>query len=485
MTRATLDDLVGPGEFSNLALYLAPGVDVDAAVDRLRAAFAGQPLVFRSNSRLREEILAIFDQTFAITRILQVMALLIAVCGISLTLVIMARERAAELALLRAIGATRGQVLRLLVGEGGAMGVAGLLLGLAGGAGLAAILILLINRAYFGWTIRFGLPAGALAAAGGVDPGRRAGGEHPAGPARQPHGRHRTDAGGPAVSRARRLRLVWRCSRATLRPGERRGRVAAGRSRLRLGIPAGPLRAPRLQDRVVVRDRPARGPRTAAVRLPVHPVSRRHAAAGAGGRLGLVGQRPGHGPRRDHRRRGRHAHLQRDPLSRRGGPRRLRRAGRLGARLGPRARGHARPLGDPPPRRRPLRPASPATDRQGLALDLDLAPSRPLVLQGPGGFSVKDPVRRTGSLYYSITRLATAGTVVSGGDTLRGHGPELARPRDSSPASSPPTRSAGTGSACNWTTAATSCSTACAHKDGGTSAASGTLVERRRRPSAT
>jgi len=163
MTRETLAAIYGPGEISNLALYLEPGADAEAAVDRLRATFVGRPLVFRSNSRLREEILGIFDQTFAITRLLQAMALLIAVCGISLTLVIMARERAAELALLRALGATRGQVLRLLVGEGGAMGLAGLVLGLAGGAGLAAILILLINRAYFGWTIRFGLPAGALA----------------------------------------------------------------------------------------------------------------------------------------------------------------------------------------------------------------------------------------------------------------------------------------------------------------------------------
>ncbi len=61
-------------------------------------------------------------------------------------------------------------------------------------------------------------------------------------------------------------------------------------------------------------------------------------------------------------------------------------------------------------------------DRQGLALDLDLAPVRPLVLQGPGGFSVKDPARDTGSLYYSYTRLATRGVVVSAGDTLRVEG---------------------------------------------------------------
>lgn len=56
-------------------------------------------------------------------------------------------------------------------------------------------------------------------------------------------------------------------------------------------------------------------------------------------------------------------------------------------------------------------------DRQGLAFDLRLAPQRPPVLQGEGGFSVKDPARRTGSQYYSLTRLDTRGTVVSQGAT--------------------------------------------------------------------
>jgi len=158
VTRKTLDRLVGPGETHNLALYLEPGVPVDQQIDRLRAHFGGLPLEFRSNARLRSEILEIFEETFAVTRILQVMALLIAVCGISLTLIILARERAVELALLRALGATRGQIFRLNLGEGAAMGLGGLAIGLAGGAVLAVILILLVNRAYFGWTIRLGLP---------------------------------------------------------------------------------------------------------------------------------------------------------------------------------------------------------------------------------------------------------------------------------------------------------------------------------------
>jgi len=52
----------------------------------------------------------IFDQTFAVTRTLQAMALLIAAFGVSLTLLVQARERSGELALMRALGATRRQM---------------------------------------------------------------------------------------------------------------------------------------------------------------------------------------------------------------------------------------------------------------------------------------------------------------------------------------------------------------------------------------
>ena len=55
----------------------------------------------------------------------------------------------------------------------------------------------------------------------------------------------------------------------------------------------------------------------------------------------------------------------------------------------------------------------------GLALDLALVPLTPPVLQGDGGFSAKNRDGDRGSLYYSLPRLATAGTVVLDGDTLR------------------------------------------------------------------
>ncbi len=162
LTRETLASIYGPGGTASLALTLAPGADVEGTLDAMRAALAGRAVELRSNQRLRAEVLDIFDQTFAITRILQAMALLIAVCGVSLTLLIMGRERATELALYRCVGATRRQLFGLGLSEGAGLGVLGLVLGLGGGAALASILILLINRDWFGWTIRFALPADDL-----------------------------------------------------------------------------------------------------------------------------------------------------------------------------------------------------------------------------------------------------------------------------------------------------------------------------------
>jgi putative ABC transport system permease protein len=158
MDLATLAARFGPGPIHSLALYLQPGADVERVIEELRTRAGAAPLVFRSNRRLRQEVFAIFDQTFAVTRLLQAMALLIAVAGITLTLLVLARERIAELALYRALGATRAQLFAHFVGKGLGMAGLALILGTAGGMVLAGILVLVINRAYFGWTIQMYWP---------------------------------------------------------------------------------------------------------------------------------------------------------------------------------------------------------------------------------------------------------------------------------------------------------------------------------------
>lgn len=155
---AVMERAFGPGPINNVALYLEAGRDPEAMAAELRVRFVDRPLLIRSQSRLRAEVLALFDQTFAVTRILQGMSLLIAICGIALTLLVQARERAPELALYRSLGARRGQIFRIFLGEGVGMGLLGLILGFGGGIALAFILSGIINRAWFGWTIRMHWP---------------------------------------------------------------------------------------------------------------------------------------------------------------------------------------------------------------------------------------------------------------------------------------------------------------------------------------
>ncbi|HSR68919.1 MAG TPA: lipocalin-like domain-containing protein [Acidobacteriota bacterium] len=50
-------------------------------------------------------------------------------------------------------------------------------------------------------------------------------------------------------------------------------------------------------------------------------------------------------------------------------------------------------------------------DAKGIAFDLSTRPAKPLVLQGPNGYSSKGPGPGSASLYYTFPRLDTSGTV--------------------------------------------------------------------------
>jgi putative ABC transport system permease protein len=158
----TMEEHFGPGLINHVALYLETGKDAETVVDELKARMPDVPLQIRSNRRLREEVFRIFEQTFAVTRLLQAMSLLIAVSGITLTLLVLAREKVSELALYRALGAGRWQIFRTYLGKGLGIALYGLALGGLGGVALAMILIYVINRAFFGWTIALNWPGTAV-----------------------------------------------------------------------------------------------------------------------------------------------------------------------------------------------------------------------------------------------------------------------------------------------------------------------------------
>ena len=129
---------------------------------RQRFSASGEFSIY-SNRLLRTRIFEIFDQTFAVTYVLRTIAILVAVIGIVLGLTTLVTERARELAILRSIGASSGQIRRLLLWESGMLGMVASGVGLAAGLGLALVLTGVINRAFFGWTIRLAFPWWSLA----------------------------------------------------------------------------------------------------------------------------------------------------------------------------------------------------------------------------------------------------------------------------------------------------------------------------------
>jgi putative ABC transport system permease protein len=155
------------------SVYLAAGADVDQVRQSIVTRVAGlegmtlPPLVIR-NHELRQEILEIFDRSFALTYVLEAIAVLVAVLGIVNTLVTAVLERRREFAALRAIGASTIQVERLVLWEAAYLGLIGAALGVVGGLLLALLLIHVINKQSFGWTIQMTVPVGVILQAVGL-----------------------------------------------------------------------------------------------------------------------------------------------------------------------------------------------------------------------------------------------------------------------------------------------------------------------------
>jgi putative ABC transport system permease protein len=147
---------------SNLAVYLAPGVDLETARNAIKRAAAHHDVLIFSNRDIRREGVRIFDQTFAITYALEAIAVIVAVMGIAGALLSIVIDRRREFGLLRIMGATSAQIRRLILVEAGLIGILANIAGLALGIVLSFVLIFVINKQSFGWTIQFHWPVSVL-----------------------------------------------------------------------------------------------------------------------------------------------------------------------------------------------------------------------------------------------------------------------------------------------------------------------------------
>jgi len=148
-----------------LAVFLKSGASPEALSEAFRKQFSAEgEFAVYSNRALRRRVLAVFDQTFAITSVLRTVALIVAITGVYLSVITLVTEREREIGMLRAIGASRTQIHGLLMVESGAVGLVSSLLGLASGGILAVILTDVVNPAFFHWTIDLTIPWRALLA---------------------------------------------------------------------------------------------------------------------------------------------------------------------------------------------------------------------------------------------------------------------------------------------------------------------------------
>jgi len=150
---------------SNLAVYLAPGANLETIRKDIEQAAANREVLIFSNRDIRREAIRIFDQTFAITYALEAVAVLVAVMGIAGALMSIVIDRRREFGLLRFLGAATSQVRKLILVEAGLIGLLANMAGLMLGAVLSLVLIFVINKQSFGWTIQFHWPVKVLLAA--------------------------------------------------------------------------------------------------------------------------------------------------------------------------------------------------------------------------------------------------------------------------------------------------------------------------------
>ncbi len=160
--RARLVAWFGDDYAANVSLFLRPGTDAESLRTALLARHPG--LAIYTNAALRSEILRIFRQTFSITYALEVIGVAVAVIGLALTLISVLLDRREELTTLRALGFSRREIARATAVEGTALAASAVTGGLLLSLALGWLLIYVINKQSFGWTLGFSLPWAQLAA---------------------------------------------------------------------------------------------------------------------------------------------------------------------------------------------------------------------------------------------------------------------------------------------------------------------------------
>lgn len=160
--------MTGDLQADNAGLWLAPRTDVNDVVATIRSRPFGAALEFSQPGEIRAASLKIFDRSFAVTYLLEAVAVLIGLFGVATTFSSQAISRMREFGMLRHIGITRRQVLGILATEGLLLTAIGIAAGFALGFAISLILVHVVNPQSFHWTMQLHIPWQLLASVAGA-----------------------------------------------------------------------------------------------------------------------------------------------------------------------------------------------------------------------------------------------------------------------------------------------------------------------------
>lgn len=155
MLRPVYDRYWDDPYITSLAAYIDDGADLTAVLNDIRTRLTGFDLVAQANRELRTGVFEVFDDTFAITVALRLLATLVAFIGILSALLALQLENTRQYGVMRAVGMSRRQMWRFTLLQTGLMGGVAGALALPIGFALALVLLFVINVRSFGWTMQF------------------------------------------------------------------------------------------------------------------------------------------------------------------------------------------------------------------------------------------------------------------------------------------------------------------------------------------
>ena len=144
----------GTLHYDRLGLSGLPAADLERWLAR-----AAPGVAVRQRAALRAGALDVFDRTFAITRALTLVALIVAVAGLYNAMMALRLNQRASVALLRALGLSAGEQRWLALMRGGALGAFAVVLALPLGLFIGVVLCDVINPRAFGWSVALSISA--------------------------------------------------------------------------------------------------------------------------------------------------------------------------------------------------------------------------------------------------------------------------------------------------------------------------------------